>query len=170
MSNETSVNILQDRPYPHRCAACGQTTVNAVQIPYDARVRHDGKLHTFHIPSLRIDQCDHCGEQYFIAETDEQISVGLCRHLGMQTVDEIRAGIKKCGVSQNMFAEHLGIAAETVSRWLDDGVTQTRSLDKLMRLYFTMPSVRSALADCRGIPAVEELNASNVLEDAGVRE
>ena len=159
-----------DRPYPHRCFACGQDVVNQRQIAYDAKVRHDGKLHSFHIPSLQIDQCDNCGEQYFTSNTDEQINLGLRKQLGLLAPHEIRAGIDSCNVSEKNFAEHLGIAPETVSRWLNEGVTQTRSLDRMMRLYFAMPSVRSALADGRGIRAVEELDASTVLEDAGVRE
>jgi YgiT-type zinc finger domain-containing protein len=136
-----------ERPYPRRCFACGKDTVSQTRIPYDAKVRHDGKHHAFHIPSLQIDQCNHCGEQYFTAVTDDQIRVGLRKHLGLLTVDEIRAGLEKYGVGQKVFAEHLGIAAETVSRWFNDGAAQTRSLDKLMRLYFSIPAVRAVLAN-----------------------
>lgn len=115
-------------------------------IPHDAKVRHEGKVHEFHIPTLQIDRCENCSEQYFTAETDDQITLGLRKHLGLLTVAEIRTGIEKCKVSQKIFAEQLGIAAETVSRWVNDGGIQTRSLDKLMRLYFSMPTVRTALS------------------------
>jgi hypothetical protein len=75
----------------------------------------------FHIPSLQIDQSDHCGEQYFTSGTGDQIRAGL--------------------------GKHLGITAESNSRWFNDGAAQTRSLDKLMRLYFSISTVRAALAN-----------------------
>lgn len=162
MRDNTPTASDVERPYPRRCFACGKDTVNQTCIPHDAKVRHDGKLHAFHIPSLQIDQCEHCGEQYFTSDTDEQINLGLRKHLGLLTPQDIRSGIESCKVSQKTFAEHLGIAQETVSRWLNEGVTQTRSLDKMMRLYFAMPSVRSALADERGIQAVAENPAVTV--------
>lgn len=156
MRNNTSTASDVERPYPRRCFACGKDTVNQTCIPHEAKVRHDGKLYAFHIPSLQIDQCEHCGEQYFTSDTDEQINLGLRKHLGLLTPQDIRSGIESCKVNQKTFAEHLGIAQETVSRWLNEGGTQTRSLDKMMRLYFAMPSVRSALADEWGIQAVAE--------------
>jgi len=141
------------KPYPRRCAACGEVTVIQSHISYDAEVRHDGKLHEFHIPSLEIDECRNCKEQYFTSVTDDQMNLGLRKHLGLLCPDEIRAGLEKCSVNQRTFAEHLGIAAETVSRWLSDSTIQTRSLDRMMRLYFAMPVVRAALTDPQGIAA-----------------
>ena len=134
------------KPYPRRCAVCGEVAVSKVCIPYDAEVRHDGKLHTFFIAGLEIDQCGRCGEQYFTASTDEEINLALRGHLALLTPAEIRRGIDVCQVTQKAFAEHLGIAAETVSRWLTGTSIQTRSLDRLMRLYFTMADVRVVLS------------------------
>ena len=141
------------RPYPRRCAVCGENSVARCRIQYDAEVRHDGKLHTFSIASLGIDKCERCGEQYFTSSTDEEINLGLRSHLGLLTPGEIRAGLALCDVNQKVFADHLGIAAETVSRWLTGTSIQTRSLDKLMRLYFTMPTVRAALSNSEPVPA-----------------
>lgn len=62
------------RPYPRKCAECGEFLVVQKFIPYDAEVKHGGKLHTFHIAELVIDECAVCGEQYFTNETDDQIS------------------------------------------------------------------------------------------------
>jgi DNA-binding transcriptional regulator YiaG len=146
MRNKNPEQPVVERPYPRRCFVCGNTSVTQSSIPHDAKVRHEGKVHEFHIPTLQIDRCENCSEQYFTAETDDQISLGLRKHLGLLTVAEIRTGIEQCKVSQKVFAEQLGIAAETVSRWVNDGGIQTRSLDKLMRLYFSMPTVRAALS------------------------
>lgn len=146
MRKQNPEHAAVERPYPRHCFVCAETSITQSFVPHDAKVRHEGKVHEFHIPNLQVDRCELCGEQYFTAETDDQISLGLRKHLGLLTVAEIRTGIEQCKVSQKAFAEQLGIAAETVSRWLNDGAIQTRSLDKLMRLYFSMPTVRAALS------------------------
>jgi len=147
MSKTSSPELTNGKPYPRHCAACGKDAVAFRQIPYDARVRHDGKLHTFHITTLGVDECEHCGEQYFTVNTDEQISLALRMFLGLLAPDEIRDGLLQCSVNQRTFAEHLGIAAETVCRWLSGAAIQTRSMDNMMRLYFSLASVREALAN-----------------------
>ncbi len=147
MSKRTSAEPTSGKAYPRHCAVCGNDAVVLRQIPYDAQVRHDGKLHTFHITILGVDECEHCGEQYFTVDTDEQISLALRRFLVLLLPEEIRAGLAQCSVNQRTFAEHLGIAAETVCRWLSGAAIQTRSMDNLMRLYFSLASVREALAN-----------------------
>ena len=147
MNKKSPTETANGKPYPRRCAACGQDAVVCTQIPYDARVRHDGKLHNFHINALSVDVCELCSEHYFTVHTDEQISLALRTFLGLLLPEEIRAGLAQCSVNQRTFAEHLGIAAETVCRWLSGAAIQTRSMDNMMRLYFSLASVREALAN-----------------------
>ena len=147
MSKISSPEPTHGKPYPRHCAACGKDTVAFRQIPYDARVRHDGKLHTFHITTLEVDASELCGEQYFTVNTDEQISLALRTFLGLLSPEDIRGGLARCSVNQRTFAEHLGIAAETVCRWLSGAAIQTRLMDNMMRLYFSLASVREALAN-----------------------
>jgi len=49
------------------------------------------------------------------------------------------------GLTQRNFAERLGVAPETVSRWLNGVCIQTRALDNLMRVFFGFSSVRDVL-------------------------
>jgi len=161
MNNQPSRVKSKAKPYPRRCAVCGEVSVSKCHIPYNAEVRHDGKLHAFSIASLGIDQCERCGEQFFTTSTDEEINLALRSHLGLLAPAEIRAGLALCDVNQKEFAEHLGIAAETVSRWLTGASIQTRSLDKLMRLYFTMASVRAALSSWEAVPVEQEVSAGS---------
>ena len=161
MSKQSSSVQSKAKPYPRRCAVCGEVSVAKCHIRYKAEVRHDGKLHTFSIASLGIDQCERCGEQFFTASTDEEINLALRSHLGLLPPNEIRAGIALCDVNQKEFAQHLGIAAETVSRWLTGASIQTRSLDKLMRLYFTMPNVRVALSNLEAVPIEHQTSAGS---------
>lgn len=153
MSKDSSSDLTKVKPYPRHCAACDKHSVVRRQIPYEAHVRHDGKLHSFHITALELDECENCGEQYFTVDTDEQISLALRSFLGLLSPNEIRAGLIKCSVNQRTFAEHLGIAPETVCRWLSGAAIQTRSMDNMMRLYFSLAAVREALADPRSICA-----------------
>jgi DNA-binding transcriptional regulator YiaG len=153
MSKESSTDLTKARPYPRHCAACDRDRVVLRQIPYEARVRHDGKLHSFHITALEVDECENCGEQYFTVDTDEQVSLALRSFLGLLSPNVIRAGLAKCSVNQRTFAEHLGIAPETVCRWLSGAAIQTRSMDNLMRLYFSLAAVREALANPQSICA-----------------
>lgn len=161
MNKQSSSVKPKARPYPRRCAVCGEVSVSRCHIPYNAEVRHDGKLHAFSIASLGIDQCERCGEQFFTTSTDEEINLALRSYLGLLTPGEIRAGLALCDVNQKEFAEHLGIAAETVSRWLTGASIQTRSLDKLMRLYFTMPNVRVALSSWEAVPVEHPASAGS---------
>jgi DNA-binding transcriptional regulator YiaG len=138
------------KPYPRRCAECGEAAVAPTTIAYDAQVKHDGRLHTFRIASLGIDKCQSCGEEYFTNSTDEQISAGLRESIGLLHPKDIRCRLDEFQISQRVFAEHLRVAPETVSRWMTGLAIQTRALDTLMRVYFAFPSVRKALA--RGGP------------------
>jgi len=161
MSKKSFPTQTKVKPYPRRCSVCGEVAVAKCWIPYEAEVRHDGKLHAFSIASLGIDQCERCEEQFFTTSTDEEINLALRRHLGLLAPNEIRAGLDLCGVNQKEFAEQLGIAAETVSRWLTGASIQTRSLDKLMRLYFTMPNVRAALSNAEIAPVEQRASVGS---------
>ena len=89
MSKQSSSAQAKVKPYPRRCAICGEIAVARCLIPYKAEVRHDGKLHAFSIASLGIDQCERCGEQFFTTSTDEEINLALRSHLGLLAPNEI---------------------------------------------------------------------------------
>lgn len=60
---------------------------------------------------------------------------------------------------RNRFRERrLGVAAETVTRWLSGALIQSRAMDDFMRLYFGLPEVRAALEDVgAGNPGQKQL-------------
>jgi DNA-binding transcriptional regulator YiaG len=134
------------KPYPRRCAECGSVAVSATTIPYKAEVKHDGKLHKFHIAKLKIDKCAACGEEFFTNSTDEQLTASLRSAIGLLPPEEIRRQLGVLGISQRTFAGHLRIAPETVSRWMTGLAIQNRALDTFMRIYFAFPAVRRSLA------------------------
>jgi putative zinc finger/helix-turn-helix YgiT family protein len=132
------------RAYPYRCAACGRTEVRPTVIPYDAEVKHDGRLCRFHIDDLSVNRCDACGEVFFDSATDAQISQGLREYVHLLRPDEIRNGIRSLGMTQRQFAEQTGIAAETISRWISGSVIQSRAMNTLMRMFFERAKTTSA--------------------------
>jgi putative zinc finger/helix-turn-helix YgiT family protein len=133
------------KPYPRRCGDCAAITVEPSTISYAAEVKHDGRLHHFQIPKLPVDRCATCGEVYFTNASDEQLTYSLRQHLGVLQPAEIRSGIALLGLTQRAFAERIGVAAESVSRWMSGQNVQSRALDNLMRLFLTFPNVREAL-------------------------
>lgn len=136
----------EPRPYPRRCADCGDVAVQPAQIPYDARVKHDGKLHEFHIEALPVDQCTRCREVYFTNDTADAQSAALRQHLGLLQPQAIRERLKELGLTQRRLAEQLRVAEETVSRWLNGLSIQSRALDTLLRVYFRFPEIREYLS------------------------
>jgi DNA-binding transcriptional regulator YiaG len=137
----------KDRPYPRHCAECGNESVVSAQIAYNAKVKHDGKLHEFPISNLTIDKCEFCGEEYFTMLTDREISRGLRIHLCFLQPEEIREKIQELGLTQAEFALRLGVAKETVSRWITAHTIQNRAMDNLMRLFFGLAEVRNVLTE-----------------------
>ena len=71
----------RDRPSTRPCPECGKGDVRSVTIAYDAEIKHDGRLYAFPIPELLVNRCDACGEVFFDAATDDQISQALRNHL-----------------------------------------------------------------------------------------
>lgn len=131
--------------YPLPCSECGQDQVYIDHIEYDAEIKHDGKLHTFHIPRLTVNKCKCCGEVYFDAVTSDEISQALRGHLNLLSPLDIRVGIVSRGLNQKQFGETIGVAPETVSRWLSGSHIQSRAMDNLMRMFFAFGSPRSVV-------------------------
>ena len=129
---------------------------------YEAEVRHDGRLYTFTIPNLKLPVCQSCGERVFTEKVDAQVNDGLRAHLNLLTPTQIRDGIKRVGMSQKKVAKRLGIAEETLSRWLNEAQIQSRAMDNLLRAFLAFPQLRTALS---GETQDPELGLSDVAFD-----
>jgi putative zinc finger/helix-turn-helix YgiT family protein len=134
-----------DRPFPWCCQHCGESQVVMSTTSYPAEVRHDGRLHTFTIPDLKLPICQACGERVFTEKVDSQIREALRSHLCLLSPDQIREALGRVNLSQKELSHRLGIAEATLSRWLNECQIQSRSMDNLLRVFFALPSVRTAL-------------------------
>ncbi len=65
----------------------------------------------------------------------------------MLTPAQIRRGIEKLGLQQQELAERLGVAAETISRWVNGAQIQQRAFDRFLRAFYALPELRQALAN-----------------------
>jgi putative zinc finger/helix-turn-helix YgiT family protein len=121
---------------PLPCADCGKIEVRLAAIAYTAEIKHDGKLYALPIPELHVQKCDACGEVFFDAVTDDQISQALRERLGLLSPQEIRERLNALALRQKEFAEQIRVAPETISRWLSGAQIQSRAMDQLMRMFF----------------------------------
>ena len=135
----------QPRPFPWPCADCYTRTVVPTVMDYTAKVKHDGVVYELHLPSLEIPRCQTCGETYTTSAVDEQVSNALRSRLHLLTPMQIRKGTEKLGLKQQELAERLGVAPETISRWVNGALIQSRAMDNLLRLFFALPAVRKVL-------------------------
>ncbi len=51
-------------------------------------------------------------------------------------------------------AQQMGVAVETISRWENGVLTQTRAMDRYLRVYFGVPAARAALTQETSIPSL----------------
>ncbi len=144
-SRTTETPRSQGRPFPWRCPECGKNAVQPATVQHTSQIKHDGRLYTVEIPGLRVPQCGGCGELVFDNDADEQIARALRDQLGLLSGDQIRKSREDLGLSQRVLAEHLGVAVETISRWENGALTQTRAMDRYLRVYFGVPAARAAL-------------------------
>ena len=137
--------VLAERPFPWRCRHCGETEVVMATVNYEADVRHDGRLHVFTVPNLKMPICQTCGEKVFTEKVDRLVNRALRAHLNLLTPAQIRQAIERVHMSQKEISERLGIAEATLSRWLNEVQIQSRSMDNLLRVFFGFPQVRTSL-------------------------
>ena len=146
MNNATNSKANVGKPYPRRCAECGNVSVQPEKVSQTAKIKHDGKVHEIRVNDMPIDRCSDCGEEFFTNATADAKSAALRSHLGLLQPTEIRELLALHDLTQRKFAAHLRVAEETVSRWLNGLSIQSRALDALMRVYFANSDVRHLLS------------------------
>ncbi len=139
----------RQKKYPIRCIECGEKEVRPALIDHQVKVRHDGREYQLRLDALPVTKCNACGHLYFTQESDDAISLALREKLGLLTIDQIRTNLESLGLRQKDAAERLGIAAETLSRWLSGAMIQSRAMDNLLRGFFACPDLRDKLRGCR---------------------
>ena len=135
----------KEKAFPWQCPKCLKRTVVPDRTDFSIEVRYEGRLHTIPLKGLAVAVCSSCNERVFTSEADEAIRTAMREQLHLLTPEQIQAAIRKLGLKQKELAARLGVADETVSRWISGSMLQTRAMDNLLRAYFALPQVRAAL-------------------------
>jgi transcriptional regulator with XRE-family HTH domain len=138
----TTTKERKSRPFPWPCSNCLTRTVVPTVSDYTAKVKHDGVVYEFHFPELEIPRCQTCGETYTTTAIDERVSDALRSRLGLLTPAQIRRNIEKLGLNQQELAELVGVAPETISRWVNGALIQSMQSNTRLREVFAFPEVR----------------------------
>jgi DNA-binding transcriptional regulator YiaG len=127
------------------CFQCGGECEKRIAPPHAYKMKYDGGTHEVLVDNMPEWHCRDCDVSVVDEESDSFLQDALRKHIGLLSPNQIRAGLKKLRTSQDKFAEQLGCAAESVSRWLNGAVLQSRTYDRFMRVYFQCPEVRGYL-------------------------
>src|SRR6266851_1506077 len=116
-----------DRQYSKKCGKCRQRAVGLVQVPYSLQIDHDGRKYTVTVPDLVVPKCSNCGTIALDEEANRQISAAFRKEAGLLSPEQIRDQRHRLGLSQQVLADLLGVAASTLSRWETGAQIQQRS-------------------------------------------
>jgi len=120
-------------------------TVVPTITDYTAKVKHDGAVHELQHSKIEMPRCQTCGETIVTTEVDDRINEDLRSRLQLLTPKQIHNAIDRLGFTHEDVAKRLGVAPDTVARWENGSLIQSRAMDNLMRLFFAFPEVRNAL-------------------------
>ncbi len=137
---------MSQRAYSPKCSDCRQRTMVLSPIPYSVTINHDGREYAVEIPSLTVPKCSNCGNFVLDDEALAEIDRAFRRKAHLLTPEAIREGRKRLGLDQQAFADRLGIAVSTLSRWENGIQVQQRSLNRAMTAYFRSASMRQCYA------------------------
>jgi putative zinc finger/helix-turn-helix YgiT family protein len=128
-------------------------------IDYSAEMEHDGRAYTVTVPSLDVLLCDQCPAKVLPDASYERLADALRRQASLLMPSEIVAKRTGLGLNQKDFAQLLGVAPETVSRWETGGQIQQRVMNDFMRAVFDVPELREYLKGLRGVAGAKPADA-----------
>lgn len=128
-----------------KCHGCGNPLERRIAPARKEKMKYDGARHDVLIEGMPQWQCDGCEFTLTDDESDTVVQDCLRRHIGLLAGDEIREARTTLGLTQSQLAELIGCAAESLSRWENGAVLQSRTYDRMLRLFFHLPIARDLL-------------------------
>ncbi len=157
--------ISEDRIARMRCPVCRQHSMKRVEREFAFEVAYDGRgPYTIRIPDLAVIACtnpacrpENPGDQVLHDDaTTWRITIETYRQLGLLTPEEIREQREKLGLTQQQLGELLGLGGNSLSRWENGRVYQSRSIDTLLRIVFEVPEALAFVRRRRGVSGADE--------------
>jgi putative zinc finger/helix-turn-helix YgiT family protein len=137
------------RPYPWKCRSCGKQEVRPAIVDYSTEMEHDGRSYSLTVPNLTILECANCHNRNLPDEAFARVVGELRAKADLLTPEMIRAERKRLALTQEMLANLLGVAKETVSRWETGGQIQQRVMNDFLKAFFALPELRDYLREER---------------------
>jgi putative zinc finger/helix-turn-helix YgiT family protein len=139
------------KPFPWKCGTCRARALVPAVIDYREEVEHDGRAYSLVIPALHVLKCGHCGALVLDDAANKTVSDALRQEAGLLTPAQIRQSREALGLTQKQLANYLQVGESTLSRWETGGQIQQRSLDRFMRIFFSLPEARQLLEEANGM-------------------
>lgn len=122
------------------CPICGEGQLNG-RVEYEES-EYKGKLQN---TPLYFSECDSCGSETATSEQtrrNKRVMIAFKKQVdGLLTGAEVRAIREKLGISQAEAADAFGGGPVAFSKYENDDVMQSESMDKLLRLAGTNPEI-----------------------------
>lgn len=134
--------------YPYNCPECGSKSVSPSLERLTSSIKYDGSVYEVVAEDCPVSKCGNCNEIFYTNGTHHSIDVAARNSLGILCGAQILANRKLLGLKQSELAQHLRVSVESISRWENSRVMQSRSSDLLMRLFFELPIVRHYSEKC----------------------
>jgi len=112
---------------------------------YEATLEHDGCKYELRVENIPAHRCSNCRALVFGDEADDLLSDALRQSAGLLSPDEIRTNRAMLGLTQTQMADFLRISPSTLSRWETGTQIQQRSMDVLLRGFFSIQEFRASL-------------------------
>lgn len=117
------------------CISCGHKMKKAENKTYHYV---ESGLSNVYLKGLKFSECPSCGEEYFEIPNMEDLHNLMARDIALQKNkllgQEIRFLRSHLGFSGKDFAQHIGVKAETVSRWENNKESIGDTPEKLLRV------------------------------------
>lgn len=139
---------------PPKCHRCGHPLEQRIAPTHWEKMKYDGGTHEVVIEGMPQWRCEACDVIVTDDSSDGVVQACLRRHVGLLSAAEIRAGRVALGLTQSELGRLLGCAAESLSRWENGALLQSRTYDRMLRLFFQLPAVRNLLETLAGDPSL----------------
>lgn len=128
------------------CPICGEGKLDRVQK--EKTLNYKGKLIKFE--SYEVFYCPSCEESLVpkttIKKYEKQTRDFQRQVDGLLTSDEIKRMRKSLGFSQSAFASVLGVGEKNFARYENGTVTQSQSMDNLIRVIYEFPQALEVIS------------------------
>lgn len=152
-----------------KCPVCEKSTLEEkiIEEKFEYKGRH------LVIPEYVIFECASCGEELVSKETlkkTEKIIRDFQRQTdGLLTSSQIKRGRTALGFTQSAFASLLGVGEKNFARYENGKVTQSKSMDNLLRIVFDYPFTLDAIIDHKvTLENVQPVSYSTKASDSNV--